>query len=405
MDKRPRIGIYDPYLFELGGGERYIAIFAETLQEHYRVEIISHDGTGISEIERRFSLDMSGVEKRELPTDESPRESLGGNWAHEFIRGRSRDRKKAAFTSDYDVFVCLSNGIPNYSLARKSIALFQMPYFADHRGASDSLRGRIRKLITGNDLTLEENLKLSCYTKKLSNSKFTHDCIAKVWGFDTEVVHTGLDTSVYASSGKENIILSVGRFQRDLFCKNQHLLVEAFKEMCVAGLDGWELYVVGGVSDKAADRKYFEQVRKAAIGFPVRLFPNHDVEELRRVYAKSRIFWHATGMTEDQDKEPWKMEHFGLTTVEAMASGCVPVVINKGGQPEIVTDRVDGYLWNSSRELMDQTWHLMKNTRDEEKLRRLAIDRSRDFDISIFRRNIRAIVGSLHSSRQEAFAS
>ena len=49
------------------------------------------------------------------------------------------------------------------------------------------------------------------------------------------------------------------------------------------------------------------------------------------------------------------MEHFGITTVEAMAAGCVPVVINKAGQREIVEDGVSGFLWNTWGELKDRT--------------------------------------------------
>ncbi len=53
------------------------------------------------------------------------------------------------------------------------------------------------------------------------------------------------------------------------------------------------------------------------------------------------------------------MEHFGITTGEAMSAGCVPVVINKGGQPEIVRDGVDGFVWNDSRELKEITLKLI----------------------------------------------
>ena len=40
-------------------------------------------------------------------------------------------------------------------------------------------------------------------------------------------------------------------------------------------------------------------------------------------------------------------EHFGITTVEAMAAGCVPVVIDKADQREIVRHVTDGYRWTT----------------------------------------------------------
>ena len=66
------------------------------------------------------------------------------------------------------------------------------------------------------------------------------------------------------------------------------------------------------------------------------------------LYGKSSIYWHATGYGEDNPK---KFEHFGISTVEAMAAECIPVVINLGGQPEIVEQSVNGFLWNSIPEL------------------------------------------------------
>jgi hypothetical protein len=55
--------------------------------------------------------------------------------------------------------------------------------------------------------------------------------------------------------------------------------------------------------------------------------------------------WHATGYGFDAEQYPAKQEHFGMTTVEAMSAGAVPVVLNTGGQREIVTHGDDGFLW------------------------------------------------------------
>ena len=39
-------------------------------------------------------------------------------------------------------------------------------------------------------------------------------------------------------------------------------------------------------------------------------------------------------------------EHFGITIVEAMAAGCVPIVHDSGGPREIVIDKV-GFRWHN----------------------------------------------------------
>ena len=40
----------------------------------------------------------------------------------------------------------------------------------------------------------------------------------------------------------------------------------------------------------------------------------------------------------DPEKNPENTEHFGMTTLEAMSSGCIPLVVPYGGQREIVED-------------------------------------------------------------------
>jgi len=63
------------------------------------------------------------------------------------------------------------------------------------------------------------------------------------------------------------------------------------------------------------------------------------------------IYWHATGLGEDLDRFLDRAEHFGIMTFEAMAFGCVPIVIRAGGQPEIVEGGRHGYLFADVDEL------------------------------------------------------
>src|SRR5262249_54420489 len=68
---------------------------------------------------------------------------------------------------------------------------------------------------------------------------------------------------------------------------------------------------------------------------------------VHRLMASSSIFWSATGYGEDEEKAPWAQEHFGMTTAEAMAGGCVPVGIDRAGQRELARAAVDGYRWRA----------------------------------------------------------
>ena len=79
---------------------------------------------------------------------------------------------------------------------------------------------------------------------------------------------------------------------------------------------------------------------------------NLPADELRELFARASVYWHATGFSV---KEPAAQEHFGITIIEGMAAGAVPVVFNSGGPPEIITSGENGYLFDTLEELVDDT--------------------------------------------------
>ena len=80
------------------------------------------------------------------------------------------------------------------------------------------------------------------------------------------------------------------------------------------------------------------------------------------------------------------MEHFGISTVEAMSAGVVPLVFAGGGQLEIVSDGVNGVLWNTPDELIAKTFELIKDKQKYSEMSKAAIIRASDFDVAQFSR-------------------
>ena len=78
------------------------------------------------------------------------------------------------------------------------------------------------------------------------------------------------------------------------------------------------------------------------------------------------------------------MEHFGIVTAEAMSYGCIPVVVGKGGQPEIVHHELNGLLWNTIEELKEGTLNLIKDPEKRAKMAKAAIEASRQFQTDRF---------------------
>jgi glycosyltransferase involved in cell wall biosynthesis len=80
-------------------------------------------------------------------------------------------------------------------------------------------------------------------------------------------------------------------------------------------------------------------------------------------------------------------EDFGLTTCEAIAGGCIPVVVNSGGQKEIVT--LDDLRFNSVEEATRIIKRIDAMPRSElEGLRKKLFDYVKQFDEANFKRNM-----------------
>ncbi|PIV12895.1 MAG: glycosyl transferase family 1, partial [Candidatus Nealsonbacteria bacterium CG03_land_8_20_14_0_80_36_12] len=87
------------------------------------------------------------------------------------------------------------------------------------------------------------------------------------------------------------------------------------------------------------------------------------------------------------------VEHFGMTTVEAMSAGCVPIVINKGGQKEIIQNNKDGFLWETSGDLIDLTEKVINDDKLMSSISEEAVKKSRNFSKKKFYEKIYNFIG------------
>lgn len=253
-------------------------------------------------------------------------------------------------------------------------------------GVRSSLVGRA-SLLTADVL---DTSWLATYDDVVANSAFTARWVREWWGIDPVVLEPPV--ALRSGGSKSSVIVGVGRFfapERG-HSKKQLELVGMFQRLVDSGLRGWELHLVGGCASE--DRAYLESVRSAAEGLPVRFHVDASGAELDALYSQASIFWHAAGLDEDLEADPVRAEHFGITTVEAMSAGAVPVVFAAGGQPEIVRDGIDGRVFTDRDEWATATMALI----DDPELRRTmgaaARDRARTFGRDRFASRIRDLL-------------
>ena len=227
-------------------------------------------------------------------------------------------------------------------------------------------------------------------------SEFSRKWMHEYWDKDGPILYPPVGVGEFAPGEKADIILCVGRFfGAGGHSKRHDALIDAFKQMVDEGLQGWELHLAGNRGTRPVDAEYYAGLERAAAGAPIVLHPDLPFADLKNLYAKAAIYWHASGYGQDENKDPVKFEHFGITTVEAMAAGCVPVVINRGGQPELVTAGVDGLLWETIDELVDWTREIIADTDSRERLAEAAVESAGRFSEARFRDRLLELVASL----------
>ncbi len=256
------------------------------------------------------------------------------------LRNLVLSRQAGRLTAQYDLFVMMAYAIPVECRAASGVILCQFPY----------------RLQTGHELDR--------YQLVVVQSEYVRRWVRQYWGRDAMVVNPPIDVPAAAPewSAKQPIILSVGRFIGQGHMKRQDLMVNSFRGLIAGGLDGWELHLAGSVHHDAMHRGYFERVLQLARGLPVHLHPDAPYTELQDLYRRASIYWHAAGYGADADTDPAALEHFGMTTAEAMAHGVVPVVIARGGQLEVVQHGTDGFLWQTPEELEACTLQLVADS-------------------------------------------
>jgi glycosyltransferase involved in cell wall biosynthesis len=223
-------------------------------------------------------------------------------------------------------------------------------------------------------------------------SQYSQEWLWRWWRRHSKVLYPPVSVDEFHQGNKQKWILSVGRFFAGSHNKKQIEMIETFSQLIQKGLEGWELHLVGGTSDKPKHKEYFDKVREAAQGLPVVLHPNMPFADLKQLYAHSTIYWHATGLDEDKRLSPERFEHFGIVIVEAMAAGAIPIVFNYGGPTEIVRHQHSGLLWNNRTEWTQQTLWLVNDVKACERLSSNAVARSKAFSETAFSNRLNDLV-------------
>lgn len=364
-NNRNKIGLFTPYPLTPGGGEKYLLSLAEALLSDCDVYLVTPfrwSYLRLNQLSKELSVNTEGLKLTSLS-------EMSGNILEN--------------NQYFDIFIAMGNAIaPAYSgMGKKNYYLCQFPF----PRALEEIQRRKSNFDGYLSIIVYSDFVKRCLEEKFQKYKLPPKKISVLSPTITEIM----------SLKKEKIILHVGRFFLGGHNKKQLELVKIFKELVKKDLlSGWEFQLVGAVPSGDEHRQYLADVIKESKGFPVKVHINLSRLEINKLYGKASIYWHATGFGSDPREFPEEQEHFGITTVEAMSAGSIPIVYSSGGQREIVTHKKNGYLWNSKEQLERFTRYVISNNDSLEikEMRKLAVERSKEFNSSKFRETLFEII-------------
>lgn len=400
MSNVNKIMVLNPYIATLGGGEKHMGYLCQFMEEYYDykvdidivvfnyddVDVFADSFVTIEDINRQFGLKLKKTKIRKLDF-KNPQNLI------EVLMHR---KKVEDVTAEYDVFINFMFMSKHIGKAKVNIyeCMFPRPPFVPRKWWKRKVAFVERK---------HDEEFYNSYDCFLSNSEFTKNWAEKYWG--TKVPNYVIYPPVffekeikdkYQEEAKENIIISCGRFFVASHSKKQLEMVRFFVKHQEI-FKNYQYHLVGAVFDDKKDLAYLKRIKRlAATVDNVFIHENCPYEELMELYKKAKIFWHATGYGVLEEVEPQKMEHFGITTIEAMSNGAVPVVINKGGQKETVIDGITGFTWNTEEECVEKTRRLIEDDNLRKEMAEKSAVRANEYSIEKFYERNRETFRMLH---------
>lgn len=398
------IGLYDTYLATLGGGENFLAVFAEALEDEFpdaEIDILTHEQGGVSvkKLASRFGVTLNRTKIRQIRAKSRSHLKL----VHP-LRRFLHEHDVSQISSRYDLFV--NNTV--YSLARSrsrhSMYMCMFPLTPEPWKVRDQ---HLLRRVYAPYILFRRHLYrkwIGSYSLVVANSEFTRGWIRRLWRLESEVLYPPIETKPRLQlDDKRRNILAIGRFFPGNHNKKHDVLIKAFRGLERSGLKGWQLHLVGGRTHIPGTDGYISELKRLARGGEIFFHFDAPRLELEKLLNSASIFWHATGFGEDQESQPEKLEHFGMSTVEAMTNGCVPLVFRCGGQPEIIENGVSGFLWDTTEELEKLTLRLANDGSERHNMAEAAHRRSQYFSRDEFRRRaVRVLQSAMHEPQPQS---
>jgi len=359
-----------------GGGERVCLTMTEALLERgFDVTLLTAEKTDWNKVENAFGIfrfDSENFhEKFALPFGIRPRifgiyqRLLAGIYASlmyrnsfDFIINTFGDITPLMCKYTYvyfPIYLMMDDGTSKYSTSK-----FWKFYFAPYAW--------YQKLHYPNYLR---------YTTPLCTSKYTQDVLKSLFPNYGYVLYPPVEIDTFRNENleRENMVVTCSRFAQE---KNLHIIPKI-----ASHTPNIEYHIVGGTNRLSGSviSKILSEKEKLGCA-NVHLHTDVSKQELKRLYGRAKVYLHTM-----------IGEHFGISIVEGMAAGLIPVVHKSGGAYlDIVEKDRYGFSYQTPEEAADIIRSLISDSGRQKEYRKIATERSQFFSKQRFKEEFLRLV-------------
>ena len=220
----------------------------------------------------------------------------------------------------------------------------------------------------------------------LTNSRFTRMEIRKFMGSNSVVLYPPVDVERYMRymdvERRDRLVVSIGRFVPK---KRYEDLIEIASKVNDA-----KFIIIGTISDLNYLRSIVRLVKDRNLSNVI-IKPNASFQEKLEILSKARIYLHTA-----------RTERFGISIVEGMAAGCVPIVYrSRGPWLDILEEKqgVHGFAYRN----LDEAVSMINNVLNDDRLSREIVNNNKahvlKFSRDTFRKKVSLIVNKILKAR------
>lgn len=384
MHRRKRtVLMFSPYDFSTGGGEKYFLEVARFFQTNdYTLTISSFSGN--------YCQDKNCI----IQTAKTLDVNLSNDFFYftlDYGSGRQWRDSEA-----FDIYYEMGNSkFIQYGAPKNAFTIYQcqFPFDTDNDGTELNLQ----------DLQMVDVVIVNSEYTKLHYLDQTQEIFSNFLQRggtfpNVEIVHPPVSLLEVKNTDETKpnditVISMLGRIFQGRQSKGHMSAVQAVRNLYqelrlkYGRKRSFELHIIGNVHP--GFDAFAKNLTKLSKGLPIVFHLSVSREELRETLAKSHFIWHLTGI--DAENDPASNEHFGISLVEAMSVGAIPIHFNKGGAPE--ASKGCGYEISDVNSLVQQTMQAMQLSK-EEFARKSAIcqNAAKSFSIETFGFNLERLL-------------